>query len=337
MRHSQHNTILESGSVRIIVIGGSAGSLPALRIITGEFPTEFGAAIFVVEHLSPRFPVDVPKFLKDVALPVRFAIDQEPIAPGRIYVAPPDEHMVLDRGRVRLQRSPKEPWNRPSINILFRSAAAAYGSSVAGVILSGMLCDGTAGLWEIKNAGGIAIVQETGEAQYPEMPSNALENVQVDYCLPAAKIGSRLIELVGSGPANTWRVAGQSARIVIVEDEAAQAIDLECQLRSLGYEVIACASTGEEALRAARELPDLALVDIRLGGKLDGIETAEILTSRFKIPVIYTTSYDDDETIRRLKLTRPSGYLGKPIRSKDLHGAIEVALSAPGLTAGNPG
>jgi CheY-like chemotaxis protein len=200
-----------------------------------------------------------------------------------------------------------------------------------------MLCDGTAGLWEIKNAGGIAIVQETGEAQYPEMPSNALENVQVDYCLPAAKIGSRLIELVGSGPTNAWRVAGQSARIVIVEDEAAQAIDLECQLRSLGYEVVACASTGEEALRAARELPDLALVDIRLGGKLDGIETAEILTSRFKIPVIYTTSYDDDETIRRLKLTRPSGYLGKPIRSKDLHGAIEVALSAPGLAAGNPG
>jgi chemotaxis response regulator CheB len=329
--------IVEPGAVRIIVIGGSAGSLSALRVITGEFPADFGAAIFVVAHTSPHFPTDLPKILSlEGRLAVRYAIDQEPVAPGRIYVAPPDEHMVLERGRVRLQRSPKDPWNRPAINILFRSAAAAYGNSVAGVILSGMLFDGTAGLWEIKNAGGIAIVQEPDDAEYPDMPSNALQNVQVDYCLPAGKIGSRLIELVGPASANAWRVAGQSPRIMVVEDEAAQAIDLECQLRSLGYEVVACVSTGEEALRAARELPDLALVDIRLGGKLDGIETAEILTSRFKIPVIYTTSYDDDETIRRLKRTRPSGYLGKPIRPKDLHGAIEVTLSARGLPIGNP-
>src|SRR5215831_18778060 len=89
MRHQQDNAILEPGTVRIIVIGGSAGSLPALRMITGEFPTEFGAAIFVVEHISPHFPCDVPRFLsKDDALPVRYAIDQELIAPGRIYVAP---------------------------------------------------------------------------------------------------------------------------------------------------------------------------------------------------------------------------------------------------------
>jgi chemotaxis response regulator CheB len=336
-RVSSMNRILEPGAVRIIVIGGSAGSLPALRVIISEFPTDFGAAIFVVEHVSPHLPCNLPKYLsQEGTLPVRFATDQEPIAPGRIYVAPRDEHMVLDRGRVRLQRSPKEPWNRPAINILFRSAAAAYGSSVAGVVLSGMLSDGTAGLWEIKNAGGMAIVQDTGEAEYPEMPLNALQNVQVDYCLPAASIGSLLIELVGSAAANAWRVTGQSPRIMVVEDEAAQAIDLECQLHSLGYDVVACVSTGEEALRAARELPALALVDIRLSGKLDGIETAEILTSRFKIPVIYTTSYDDDETIRRLKRTRPSGYLGKPIRPKDLHGAIEVTLSARGVAAGNP-
>jgi CheY-like chemotaxis protein len=168
------------------------------------------------------------------------------------------------------------------------------------------------------------------------MPLNALENVEVDYCLRAKEIGSRLVDLVGTAPANAWRVTGQSARILIVEDEAAQAIDLEDQVRSLGYDVVACVSTGEEALRAARELPDLALVDIRLGGKLDGIETAGILTTRFKVGVIYTTAHDDAETIRRLKLTLPSGYLGKPIRSQDLHGAIEVALSARGVTADNP-
>jgi len=153
----------------------------------------------------------------------------------------------------------------------------------------------------------------------------------VDYCLPAAEIGPRLADLVGPRRANVWRASGQPARILIVEDDGAQAIDLECQVHSLGYNVVACVGTGEEALRAAQELPDLALVDIRLGGKLDGIETAGILTSRFKIGVIYTTAHDDDETIRRLKHTSPHGYIGKPIRSKDLHGAIEVALSARGI------
>jgi len=135
-----------------------------------------------------------------------------------------------------------------------------------------------------------------------------------------------LNDLVGA--CTGWTGDGKRARILIVEDDAIQAIDLEDQLRSLGYDVMASVSTGEEALLRARELPDLALVDIRLGGKLDGIETAGVLRDRFRIGVIYTTSYDDDETIRRLKGTLPFGYLGKPIRSKDLHGAVEVALAA---------
>ena len=115
MRHQQDNVALEPGTVRIIVIGGSAGSLCALRAIINELPAGFGAAIFVVEHVSADASCNLAHLLShDGALPVKYAIDQEPIAPGTIYVAPPDEHMVLDRGRVRLQRSPKEPWNRPS-------------------------------------------------------------------------------------------------------------------------------------------------------------------------------------------------------------------------------
>jgi chemotaxis response regulator CheB len=328
---------VELGATRIIVIGGSAGSLGPLRVLTSDLPADFGAAIFVVQHVSPHYPADVPKLISaGSSLPVRYAIDQEAIAPARIYVAPMDEHLMLDRGRVRLQRSPKDPWNRPAINALFRSAAAAYGSSVAAVILSGMLSDGTAGLWEIKKSGGVAIVQSPAEAEYCEMPRSALENIEVDWCLPVAEICPLLVKLVGHTPANAWMVHRQRARILIVEDDAAQAIDLEHQVRALGYDVVACVSTGEEALCAARELPDLALVDIRLGGKLDGIETAAILTRRFKVGVIYTTAHDDAETIRRLKRTLPYGYLGKPIRSQDLHGAIEVALGARGVTAVNP-
>jgi chemotaxis response regulator CheB len=213
--------------------------------------------------------------------------------------------------------------------VLFRSAAAAYGNSVAGVILSGMLWDGMAGLWDIKHAGGVTIVQAPSDAQWRQMPQSALQDVRVDHCLPGADIGPLLARL--AAPRSGWAGGARRARILIVEDDAAQAIDLEDRLRSLGYDVMASVATGEEALHVARDLPDLALVDIRLGGRLDGIETAAVLRDRFKIGVIYTTSHDDDDTIRRLKATQPYGYLGKPIRSPDLHGAVEVALAARGV------
>ena len=320
------------GNTRIIVIGGSAGSHAPLMEIAGNLPAGLGAAVFVVQHLSAQVPCNTPELLsRHTGIPVLFAGDGAPVAPGRIFIAPPDKHLVLERGKMRLQHSPKDPWNRPGINSLFRSAAAVYGRSVAGVILSGMLSDGTVGLWQIKNAGGIAIVQAPSDAERSDMPDNALQNVAVDYSVPADRIGALLVELVGAKAKRSWPGSAKT-RILIVEDEAAQAIDLEDQVRSLGYDVVACVGTGEEALGAARELPDLALVDIRLGGKLDGIETARILGERFKIGVIYTTAHDDNETLRRLKETQPCGYLGKPIRSRDLHGAIEVALSARGIT-----
>ena len=320
---------MEFGNVRIIVIGGSAGSLVPLQAIISDLPADLGAAVFIVQH-SPS----VEGLCPNSVLSVRYAIDQEIIAPGQIYVARSDHHLMIELGRVRLQQSPKDPWNRPSINVLFRSAAATYGNSVAGVILSGVLSDGIAGLWEIKNAGGVTIVQSPDDAQWPQMPQSALQDVPIDHCLPAAHIGRLLAGL--AWPHAAWTGNGKRARLLIVEDDAAQAIDLEDQLRSLGYDVVASVSTGEEALLAARELPDLALVDIRLGGKLDGIETAGVLRDRFKVGVIYTTSHDDDETIRRLKGTLPYGYLGKPIRSKDLHGAVEVALAARGFTVDAP-
>jgi len=321
---------MEFVNVRIIVIGGSMGSVAPLKTIISDLPADLGAAVFVVQHRSSLVPSCAPEILsRNSALPVRHAIDQEIIAPGQIYVARSDHHLVIERGRVQLQQSPKDPWNRPSINVLFRSAAAAYGNSVAGVILSGTLSDGIAGLWEIKNAGGVTIVQSPGDAQWPNMPQSALQDVPIDHCLPAVHIGRLLAGL--AGPRAGWTGDGKRARILIVEDDAVQAIDLEDQVRSLGYDVMASVSTGEEALLVARELPDLALVDIRLGGKLDGIETAGVLRDRFKVGVIYTTSHDDDDTIRRLKGTMPCGYLGKPIRPRDLHGAVEVALATRGF------
>src|SRR5262249_40090085 len=129
---------MASTNVKIVVIGGSAGSLPPLRTIVSSLPDDFGAAVFVVQHLSPHTAWHAPELMaRNSALPVRYATDRELMEPGHVYIGPTDHHLVIERGRMRLQHSPKDPWNRPSINVLFRSASAAYGSVVAGVILSG--------------------------------------------------------------------------------------------------------------------------------------------------------------------------------------------------------
>src|SRR5215510_1693218 len=133
---------MEFGNVRIVVIGGSAGSLRPLITIVSDLPADFGAAVFIVQHVSQVVPSHLSEILSEKsALHVRWATDQENIIPGQIYIATRDHHLLIERGQVRLQQSPKDVWHRPSINVLFRSAAAAYGSSVAGVILSGVQVD----------------------------------------------------------------------------------------------------------------------------------------------------------------------------------------------------
>src|SRR5262245_33325944 len=165
---------MESANIRIVVIGGSSGSLRPIKTIVSDLPADFGAAVFIVQHVSQVLPSRLVKILSEKsALPVSHAIDQETITPGQIYVGMPDHHLVIERGRLRLQQSPRDVWHRPSINMLFRSAAAAYGNSVAGVILSGLQSDGIAGLWEIKNAGGVTIVQSPDDAEWHDMPRAA--------------------------------------------------------------------------------------------------------------------------------------------------------------------
>ena len=118
------------------------------------------------------------------------------IQPSRVYVAPPDRHMLIEPGYVRLTRGPHEKWLRPAIDPLFRTAARAYGSRVLGIVLSGMLGDGTAGLKSVKSEGGTAIVQDPKEAQFGSMPLSAMRSVSVDFVLSAAEIGQKLPALV---------------------------------------------------------------------------------------------------------------------------------------------
>ena len=185
----------------IIVIGGSAGGLEGVNAIVSMLPAEFPAAIFIVLHTSPHSPGLLPEIFNHRGLlPAAHAQDGEPVTPGRIYVAPPDLHLLLENGRVRVTRGPKENRSRPAVDPLFRSAALAYGPRVVGIVLSGWLDDGAAGLWAVKVRGGVAIIQDPEEAIARSMPEAARRQASVDYCLKVADIAPTLVELA-SGPA----------------------------------------------------------------------------------------------------------------------------------------
>ncbi len=180
----------------IIVIGTSAGGLKALTTITAGLPADLKAAVFVVQHLAADKPSILPEILSDVgSLPAAHPTDGEKIRNGRIYVAPPDHHLLVNHGLVRLVRGPQENRFRPSIDALFRSAARAYGPRVTGVVLTGYLDDGTVGLQAVKKRGGVTIVQDPDEAEYSSMPKSALRHVPIDHCLPLADIPDLLVRM----------------------------------------------------------------------------------------------------------------------------------------------
>lgn len=180
----------------IIVIGASMGGLEALQALLPGLAEDTPAALFVVWHMAAESLGLLPDLLsRRSPLPIANAQDGESIQPGRIYVSPPDHHLLLEPGRVRLTRGPKENRFRPAVDPLFRSAAAAYGPRVVGVVLSGALDDGTAGLWAIKDRGGVALVQDPLDALQPSMPRSAIQHVAVDHIAPAHALGPLLRDL----------------------------------------------------------------------------------------------------------------------------------------------
>lgn len=181
----------------IVTIGGSAGSIEALKSAVKNLPKDFCAAVFITIHLSPRADSHLASVLSRVSpIPVLSARDGQEISGGKIYVAVPDRHLLVSEDHIHLTRGPKEGLHRPSINVTFRSAAAAYGSRVVGVLLSGMLDDGASGLWDIAKSNGVVIVQDPAEAQFPAMPMNALQDVPVNHVSRASEMASLLIKIV---------------------------------------------------------------------------------------------------------------------------------------------
>ena len=151
-------------------------------------------------HMLPLAESLLPKILDSVStLPVHDAVSGGHINPGHIYLAPPNRHLLLEDGRALLTTGAKENRSRPAIDPLFRSAASAYRHRAIGVVLTGMLDDGAAGLWEIKNHGGITVVQSPDDAEYPDMPISALRNVNVDYQVSLRDMPELLRELCAQG------------------------------------------------------------------------------------------------------------------------------------------
>jgi len=181
----------------IIVIGASAGGVSALSKLVAELPPDFVASIFVTLHIPEHSRSALPRILTQKSqLPALNPVNGEAIQPGRIYVAPPDRHMLIKRGLVRLVRGPRENGVRPSIDPMFRTAARAYGKRVVGVVLSGALDDGTAGLIAIKQQNGLAIAQDPDEALYDGMPRSAIASGTVDHVLRISQIADLLVRLV---------------------------------------------------------------------------------------------------------------------------------------------
>ncbi len=194
----------------IIVVGASAGGVDALPKLIGCLPHDLPAAVFIVLHIAAQGPDLLPEIIQRAAsLSVAHGRDGEKIRPGHVYVAPPDHHLQVKGLCVRLSRGPRENFHRPSIDTLFRTAAESYGSRVVGVVLTGSLDDGTAGLHAVKSHGGIAIVQDPKDALVPAMPQSALRNVKVDHCLPLSEIGAVLVRLAAKRTL-AWRKNGVS-------------------------------------------------------------------------------------------------------------------------------
>jgi two-component system chemotaxis response regulator CheB len=183
-----------------IVIGASSGGVSALLDLVGAFPRGMNAVVGMVLHVGSQYSILPELLTRKGPWPAVHAQDGQDLQPGTIYVAPPDHHMMFTATSIRLTRGPRENHARPALDPLFRSAALEWRERAIGVVLTGDLDDGTAGLAAIKACGGTAIVQDPATAFQPSMPSSALANVAVDHCLPLGEIAPALERLVGSGP-----------------------------------------------------------------------------------------------------------------------------------------
>ena len=227
----------------VVVVGASAGGLSALSEFVGQFEPEIDAAIFIVMHLSQTSISDflMQKLQPLTKLPCEIATEGASIKKSHVYIASADLHLLVKKGTIILGRGPQENRWRPSIDVLFRSAAAAYSTRVIGVVLTGLLDDGTTGMLAIKRSGGTCIVQDPNEAEYADMPLSVLNNMEVDYCIGLASMGEVIFSITQTTPEEK-----PAPKDVIVESEIAERVVVDYDnVKVLGEKSIyACPDCG---------------------------------------------------------------------------------------------
>ena len=250
----------------IIVIGGSAGATAPLKKILAALPTDLPAAVFIVLHI-PAQGIGILSTVAAAAgkLPVHQAEDGMTFERGHVYLAAPDHHLLLAEQHIQLGRGPRENMARPAIDALFRSAAIHHGPRVIGLVLSGLLSDGAAGLHAIKRCGGLTLVQDPADAISAEMPKRALEATIVDLCVSAARLGDVVSELAQEAPGT--------------------ALPIDPEIR-LEVEIAAGERIGSPAL--ARIADPAALTCPSCGGVLSEIKEAHPMRFRCQVGHAYT-------------------------------------------------
>jgi two-component system chemotaxis response regulator CheB len=199
-----------------------------MRTLVEGLPSDFSIPIAVGVHIGASQSI-LPSILSAVArLPALHPKNGDKLRPGVVYIAPPDHHLLIVDGEVELTRGPRENWARPAVDPLFRSAAEAYGPGAVGVVLTGGLNDGTAGLYEIKRRGGIAIVQDPSDAEAPSMPQSALQNVKADFVLPIDKIPGVLVQLAARTITLASAASADGMRVMQQDHTAMQPIAQTC-------------------------------------------------------------------------------------------------------------
>jgi two-component system chemotaxis response regulator CheB len=182
-----------------VVMGVSTGGVLALKCILGALPADFPIPVLVTAHIAPNSDDGLAVLLDTLcAIRVKEADEQETMIPGTVYLAPANYHLLVERGgNLALSIDPPVNFSRPSVDVLFETAADAYGETLIGVILTGAGCDGSRGLLKIKNCGGVAVVQDPVDAEMGSMPASALKLMHADYVVPLKEISGLLMKIVG--------------------------------------------------------------------------------------------------------------------------------------------
>jgi CheY-like chemotaxis protein len=335
---------------RVVVLAASAGGLGPLRGILAALPADLGAAVLVVMHLDPACPSRLASILdREGPLPAVHPRDRDALRLGRVYVAPPDRHLTVSRRFVRVSQGSPENYVRPSADVLFRSAADAFGPSVIGVVLSGSGRDGAAGLAAVRAAGGVAIVQEPGDASVASMPRHALAAAKPDHCVPAARIVPLLVRLVRAPPrarpGDTRQPRPRLAplaslrrlRVLVVEDRYLIATEIARMLRDLGCQPVGPAPDVSAGLRMVARDPGplgCAVLDVDLRG--EGVYPLASELRRRGVPILFATGYDHWSLPAEWHGTPR---IGKPFAAAQLTVGLRLALAtapAPAPPAAAP-